>query len=134
MVGLLLPCPPGREDGHVPLGFFWKGAATCPARCAQAPGGSEPPRRCRGPAPLPPAGSHGHGEIWPSRLLRRGNLFRASRRDRSLKASQLRGPSPPPATSSPRLRRERVNHWVGLLVLQGPIKRGQGPPSAGRGP
>lgn len=123
MAGLSLPsCPPGREDGKPcgfpknTLGFFGRGL-----------------RRWQ-PALLPPAGSHGHGEIWPSRPLRRGNLLRASRRDRSLKASQLRGPSPPPGTSSPRLRSERVNHWVGRLVLKGPIKRGQGPPSAAAAP
>lgn len=101
-------------------GIFWKRAAAFPAQRAQPRGGSERRRRCRWqPALLPPAGSHGHGEIWPSRLLRRGNLFRASRRDRSLKASQLRGPSPPPATSSPRLRRERVNH-SGTTGFAGP--------------
>jgi len=105
--------------GRALLGVFGKRVAACPARCtgmAPSPsgdaGGSRPFSSC-------PQASTSGGKIWLSRLLRRGNLVRASRRDRWLKASQRRVPlpashcrpqAPALAAASPLLRREPINH------------------------
>lgn len=64
MAGLSLPCPPGREDGHDPLGFFGNGL-----------------RRAQPSAPSPgaavsPAGGAGGSRPFslPQALTGTGNL------------------------------------------------------------
>lgn len=97
-------------------------ALPAPAQPCRPQGGPEPPQRCQA-APLPPGALRARGNLAvPS--PREGNLFRASRRDRSLKASQPRGR---PRLALPCSQRERVKRWAGLLVLRGPKKRGQSP-------
>lgn len=87
--------------------LFWKRAGTCPAQGTQHQDGSEPlwQSQWQPSLLLSPAGSHEQGEIWPSRLSRTGNLFRASQRGCLLKASQHRVPLP---TSRRRLQRRRL--------------------------